>query len=276
MNEIVKSDQEMLAEMGSTGYTGMEDVGGSSIFPPTINILQSDKQYECFPGQEDEIKKSMYGKLFIRRDRNSVDELMDNIKGIILKIQTGHEVLREENGKKKIISSSNKMIGKREKDDWSDANPGLTYRNMVKIILCPEYDIEIVKGMIDAGQNPFCLLAIKGGAWPSWFEAQNQMNALAMASDTYQHKRASELVAPSFSLDVSSIQTANQDGVKYWIPAVKIFLNDIKTAYGFNNYAIEFKDLNLFGRVAADIKRKETASVSGEAVEEYLDYESLN
>jgi hypothetical protein len=258
---ISLSKEEKIAAITNPEYTGNERTSERR-YPPVINILQSDKQYDAF-SEEDalQITKAMYGKLFIRRDQNYLTDLKDVISGVVLKIESGYEVLEEVDGKTKIVGSGTPMIGKNSKDAWNRENPGKKYRNMVKIVLSPETDANKVEQKIAEGGMPLVMLTIKGNAWGKWFEAQKQMDSVAMASSMYGHKKAGQLLVSAFKFEISAVKEKSEEGYEYYVPVVKVSLNDVETAYGFNAMVFKMKDLSLFYRVAEAIKQQDEKSI---------------
>src|SRR5690606_5474411 len=238
-------------------------------FPPIINILQSDKQYDAFEQEDAEnITKKMYGKLFIRTNdrKNKFADLVDAVEGTVLKIETGYEILeKEENSTSfKVVASGTPMMNKQRKEQWMYNNPEKRLRNMVKIILCPGLDPDEVRTQVAEGEMPFILLVIKGSAWGRWFDTQKEMDAMAMASTVYGHKKSSQLLVSAFSFVVTSTKEKNNDGIEYYVPMVKVSLNDPEVAFGFKDFVFQLKDLSLFYKVAEKIEAEQTAEISDE------------
>lgn len=267
-NEII-TDQQKLNALTNPEYSGNDSVGGS-LFPPILNILQSDKQYKAFGVEEitgdttPERKKEIAnligelsvnkGKLFIRRQTgNTIEDLVDSVTGTLIKFEFGMEVLEGDGANAKIVDSSNLIIKKEDKDKWLATHPGKTYRNMVKIILSPDSNREIIESAISQGINPFFLLPIKGSAWPNWNKAKTEMNQLAMASNIYGHKQAHKLAVSVFKFTITSMKV-EQGSLTYYVPDIKVALNDPNTAFDLSKYTLSMKDFSLFSQVPKAIE----------------------
>jgi len=116
MGKELSVTEDQMDRLVSVGYTG-HDIGAS----------KSDKQYEAFSDGED-ITKKMYGKLFVRDDSNTTEDLKDEIEGTVIKIERGYEIRNEENG---IEESGYGFLDALEKDEYEAQ--GFKPINMVKV-----------------------------------------------------------------------------------------------------------------------------------------------
>lgn len=263
--EISTISSEIMDRLINPGYTGNESSEGGRKFPPVINILQSDKQYEAFGEDGNSITKAMYGKLFVRtQEKNTLSDLKDSIEGTVIKVETGYEILADVNGKQKIVESGTGTMNKDTKASYLLKNPNHTVRNMVKVILCPVDDIASVKASIAKGVSPFCVLTIKGSNWGEWFDAQKKMDELSMASTVYQNKKASQLFVSVFRFVVTSRQVKSDDGSMVWYEkAIAVKLNTPELAYEFYPFVMETKEYSLFYDVRGQVEAKEVDIVTG-------------
>lgn len=258
---------------------------------PVINIMQSDKQYEAFGEDGNQITKAMYGKLFIRKDSrsgefNTLSDLVDEIGGTVMKIQYGHEIYEKDLGgqKGKMLESNTGMIPANQRETWIQQNPDKIYKNMVKVVLATK-TVDETKSLIASGVNPFCVLVIKGNGWGNWFDTVKEMDAQAMASALYEHQKASDLAATVFKFTVKSSKDTSEDGFVSYSPIVEVSLNSPDMATAYYELAKDMENVELFSKrivekVSGDTVMKvaeamtNTATKVGEAeivdAEEYL------
>ena len=260
MSKLVKKES-MLADILKPPFGGIEVQSGGNKFPPVINILQSDKQYEAFGKDAEKLTLKEYGKLFIRRDEgNTVKDLKTKVEGTVLKIEYGHEIYREgEDGDRKIEGSGVGTINKSTRDYWLESHPGLTYKNMVKVIVSPSDDMKEIEAAMSAGANPFALLVIKGAGWGDWFKTTAKMEQLLQGSSVYTGGRLDEVLASAFRFKIKSQEVESQDGkFKFYVPAVEPVLNELEVAYQYKDIILGFKDVSLFYGVKEAVEKKET------------------
>jgi hypothetical protein len=225
------------------GYTG-DELNAKQKFPPVINILQSDKQYEAFGVEANQITKSMYGKLFVRTGKNSLIDLKDQLEGTVIRKAQGAEFLDIEGN---IIGSSTKMIYKNDQPVFLQANPKVAkIRNMIKIILCMKESEEAI-AMLNEGISPFAILIIKGSAWGMWGDVQNEMDNLSLASDIYGHKHANEVKQSVFKFTIKSKEEENEKKQKFYVPDITVSLNPLNESLALARFVDESVDIPLFG-----------------------------
>jgi len=252
---ISKDDVDKLVGIGFTGH----DIGLSNIYPRSVNILQSDKQYEAFT-DGDNITKKMYGKLFVRGDINKTSDLVDKIEGTMIKVEKGYEIRNGENG---IEESGYGFLSATQKAEYTEQ--GLKPINMVKVLIGLE-DAETtnkkmveLKKKMDAGEivtsndYPFALVVVKGSSFESWFNVEKQMQDLA---NEYFNRPLSQIPIIAFRLVVTSNKEEGE-GFTYYSMDFDVKPNDPKEALAFTPYLLEAKNQKLFYKVKERVAEKE-------------------
>ena len=263
--ELAKVDQADMDKLVGLGVTG-HDIGAGNIYPSSVNILQSDKQYEAFE-DGDSITKKMYGKLFIRRDSNKTSDLVDEIKGTMIKIERGYEVRDAEN---KIAESGYGFLDSIEKDEY--AAQGLKPINMVKVLLATGDAKETKKAMDDLSAKmasgkqvsnadyPFAVVVVKGSSFGNWFDVERMMQDLA--SEHFM-KPLNQIPVIAFKLIVTS-KKEEGDEYTYYSMDFNIEPNEPAEALEFSPYLLEAKEQHLFYKV----KEKVHGDIDIEDIEE--------
>jgi len=248
--ELAKVDQADMDKLIGLGVTG-HDIGAGSIYPSSVNILQSDKQYEAFE-DGDSITKKMYGKLFIRRDSNKTSDLVDEIKGTMIKIERGYEIRDAEN---KIAESGYGFLNSIEKDEY--AAQGLKPINMVKVLLATGDAKETKKAMDDLNAKmasgkqvsdadyPFAVVVVKGSSFGNWFNVEKMMQDLA---NEHFMRPLNQIPVIAFKLIVTSKEEEG-DGYTYYSMDFNIEPNEPAEALEFSPYLLEAKEQHLFYKV---------------------------
>lgn len=248
--ELAKVDQADMDKLVGLGVTG-HDIGAGNIYPSSVNILQSDKQYEAFE-DGDSITKKMYGKLFIRRDSNKTSDLVDEIKGTMIKIERGYEVRDTEN---KIAESGYGFLDSIEKDEY--AAQGLKPINMVKVLLATGDAKETKKAMDDLSAKmasgkqvsnadyPFAVVVVKGSSFGNWFDVERMMQDLA--SEHFM-KPLNQIPVIAFKLIVTS-KREEGDGYTYYSMDFNVEPNEPAEALEFSPYLLEARNQHLFYKV---------------------------
>lgn len=248
--ELAKVDQADMDKLIGLGVTG-HDIGAGSIYPSSVNILQSDKQYEAFE-DGDSITKKMYGKLFIRRDSNKTSDLVDEIKGTMIKIERGYEIRDSEN---KIEKSGYGFLNSIEKDEY--AAQGLKPINMVKVLLATGDAKETKKAMDDLNAKmasgkqvsnadyPFAVVVVKGSSFGNWFDVEKMMQDLA---NEHFMKPLNQIPVIAFKLIVTS-KKEEGDEYTYYSMDFNIEPNEPAEALEFSPYLLEAKEQHLFYKV---------------------------
>lgn len=263
--ELAKVDQADMDKLVGLGVTG-HDIGAGNIYPSSVNILQSDKQYEAFE-DGDSITKKMYGKLFIRRDSNKTSDLVDEIKGTMIKIERGYEIRDTEN---KIAESGYGFLNSIEKDEY--AAQGLKPINMVKVLLATGDAKETKKAMDDLNAKmasgkqvsnadyPFAVVVVKGSSFGSWFDVEKMMQDLA---NEHFMKPLNQIPVIAFKLIVTS-KKEEGDEYTYYSMDFNIEPNEPAEALEFSPYLLEAKEQHLFYKV----KEKVHGDMDVEDIEE--------
>jgi len=248
--ELAKVDQADMDKLIGLGVTG-HDIGAGSIYPSSVNILQSDKQYEAFE-DGDSITKKMYGKLFIRRDSNKTSDLVDEIKGTMIKIERGYEIRDAEN---KIAESGYGFLNSIEKDEY--AAQGLKPINMVKVLLATGDAKETTKAMDDLNAKmasgkqvsnadyPFAVVVVKGSSFGNWFNVEKMMQDLA---NEHFMRPLNQIPVIAFKFIVTSKEEEG-DGYTYYSMDFNIEPNEPAEALEFSPYLLEAKEQHLFYKV---------------------------
>ena len=251
--ELAKVDQADMDKLIGLGVTG-HDIGAGSIYPSSVNILQSDKQYEAFE-DGDSITKKMHGKLFIRRDSNKTSDLVDEIKGTIIKIERGYEIRVRDAEKHRIAESGYGFLNSIEKDEY--AAQGLKPINMVKVLLATGDAKETKKAMDDLNakmasgkqvsnaEYPFAVVVVKGSSFGNWFNVEKMMQDLA---NEHFMKPLNQLPVIAFKLIVTS-KKEEGDGYTYYSMDFNVEPNDPAEALEFSPYLLEAKEQHLFYKV---------------------------
>ena len=259
MSESTALTTEQKGVLFNPEVTGIDIDRLSRVYPPVINILQSDKQTSAFGEDENSITKAHYGKLFIRTDENTLDDLKDEIEGTVIKIEQGHEV-RDDEGK--IVSSGTNMLSPEEKEVYEkDGYKGI---NMVKALLAigsasevdkrmEEYKVKLEAGTATKSDFPFAILVIKGSSWGGWFPTLNAMDELSMK----KYGKKVDGVSPAvFKFKLSSKMEQGSSFTYYAFDIMPV-LNDGEDAVAMTKYVLEMKELGLFYKVAERIEQKE-------------------
>jgi len=256
-NQLTVSQKSVLI---NPEYTGQETSQGRKL--PIINILQSDKQYKAFGDDYAKVSMSMYGKLFVRTERNSLDDLVDSVTGSFMKAQMGHEIYEDDgSGSSVLIASVSGLMRKDDKQNYELSNPGRKVVNTVKVILCL-HSAKKASEMLLKGENPFAVLVFKKASFNSWIEAQKAMNIKSLGSSIYQNKMSSELASTVFSFVVSSEKVEIKERkTEYYIPKVDVSLNDPAEAEALYKLALELKSISLFGKEIVDEIKAESKDV---------------
>lgn len=248
--ELAKVDQTAMDKLVGLGVTG-HDIGAGNIYPSSVNILQSDKQYEAFE-DGDNITKKMYGKLFIRKDINKTTDLVDELRGTMIKIEKGYELRDIEN---KIEESGYGFLNAMGKDEY--AAQGLKPINMVKILLAPWDSKETERRMsllnekmargeqVSSADYPFVVVAVKGSSFGNWFNAEKQMQDLA---NEHFMRPLSQIPVIAFQLVITS-KKEEGEGYTYYSMDFKVEPNDPEEALKFSPYLLEAKEQHLFYKV---------------------------
>ncbi len=248
--ELAKVDQADMDKLVGLGVTG-HDIGAGNIYPSSVNVLQSDKQYEAFE-DGDSITKKMYGKLFIRRDSNKTSDLVDEIKGTMIKIERGYEIRDAEN---KIVESGYGFLNAIEKDEYGAQ--GLKPINMVKVLLATGDAKETKKAMDDLNAKmasgkqvsnadyPFAVVVVKGSSFGNWFNVEKVMQDLA---NEHFLKPLNQIPVIAFQLIVTS-KKEEGDGYTYYSMDFNVEPNDPAEALEFSPYLLEAKEQHLFYKV---------------------------
>ena len=271
VNTLTKTDQEALDRLIGLGVTG-HDIGAGNIYPSSVNILQSDKQYEAFE-DGDNITKKMYGKLFVRKDINKTSDLVDKIEGTMIKIEKGYEVRDNDN---KIIESGYGFLNAMEKDEYAER--GLRAINMVKVLLAMKDSEETAKAMeslnekIARGEKvtnadyPFAVVVVKGASFGNWFNVEKQMQDLA---NEYFLKPLSQIPVIAFRLVITS-QKEEGDGYTYYNMDFDVKPNEPEEALKFSPYLLEAKEQHLFYKVKERINGELVSpETSAKIIEEF-------
>jgi len=258
MGKELAISESQLDKLMSVGFTG-HDIGAGSIYPSSVNILQSDKQYEAF-SDGDNITKKMYGQLFVRTDSNTTEDLADSIEGTIIKIERGYEI---RNGENKIEQSGYGFLNALEKNEWEEK--GFKPINMVKILLAlgdfktVDGAMAKLKNKVDSGElpkkadYPFCVVAVKGASFGNWFSVEKGMQDLA---NEFFKKPVSQIPVVGFNLVVKSSKEAGSD-FTYYCFDFEVKPNDPEEAINFTKYLLEAKDQNLFYKVKERVEDDE-------------------
>lgn len=252
---ISKKDVDKLVGIGFTGH----DIGSSNIYPRSVNILQSDKQYDAFI-DGDNITKKMYGKLFVRGESNTVSDLVDKIEGVMVKVERGYEIRNEENG---IEESGYGFLGATQKEEYE--SQGLKPINMVKVLIGLENAqttkemMEELNKKIEAGETisnndyPFAVVVVKGSSFGNWFDAERAMQDLA---NEHFNRPLSQIPVTAFKIAITS-KKEEGEGYTYYSMDFDIKPNDIEEALAFTPYLLEAKDQNLFYKVRERVINQE-------------------
>jgi hypothetical protein len=237
--ELAKVDQADMDKLVGLGVTG-HDIGAGNIYPSSVNILQSDKQYEAFE-DGDNITKKMYGKLFIRRDSNKTTDLVDEIRGTMIKIERGYEIRDAEN---KIVESGYGFLNAIEKDEYG--TQGLKPINMVKVLLAAGDSKETKKAMdelnakmasgkqVSNADYPFAVVVVKGSSFGNWFNVEKMMQDLA---NEHFLKPLNQIPVIAFQLVVTS-KKEEGDGYTYYSMDFNVEPNDPAEALEFSPYLL--------------------------------------
>lgn len=248
--ELAKVDQADMDKLVGLGVTG-HDIGAGNIYPSSVNVLQSDKQYEAFE-DGDSITKKMYGKLFIRRDSNKTTDLVDEIRGTMIKIERGYEIRDAEN---KIVESGYGFLNAIEKDEYG--TQGLKPINMVKVLLATGDSKETKKAMgelnakmasgkqVSNADYPFAVVVVKGSSFGNWFNVEKMMQDLA---NEHFLKPLNQIPVIAFQLIVTS-KKEEGDGYTYYSMDFNVEPNDPAEALEFSPYLLEAKEQHLFYKV---------------------------
>lgn len=253
--EITKSQKDVLFK---SDYTGINTSSGM-VYPPVINILQSDKQFKAF-GDADMSTKS-YGKLFIRTEVNKPEDLVDKIEGTAIKIEVGHEIRDEQS----VVSSGDRLLNAEEKEEIE--SNGLNPVNMVKVLLAvgdskevlektKEYEKKMQEGNATSADFPFALLSIKGSSWGSWIEAQQKMEELTQRN---YGVGVGDSIASLFKFTVTSAEEHSAKYGTYYSTHVDVELNDPDEAAAFAPLVVGMKDYGLFYKVSEKIEGRDKA-----------------
>jgi hypothetical protein len=256
-NELTKVQNELLF---NSGYTGIS-TGSSMVYPPVVNILQSDKQFKAF-GDAD-ISTKLYGKLFVRTEINKPEDLVDEVVGTAIKIEMGYEVRDEQ----KVIASGEGMLSPEQKTEYEEQ--GYKALNMTKILLAigtPEevskqmdiYSKKLSEGSATSADFPFALLPIKGSSWGSWIEAQSMMQELSRREYGHDYR---DTIASLYKLSVKSEKQYSSKYGDFYSFVVGIELNDPDTAAKFAPVIMAMRDFSLFNEVAKRIEKKDPLEV---------------
>lgn len=250
MGKELSVTEDQMDRLVSVGYTG-HDIGASNMYPSVVNILQSDKQYEAFSDGED-ITKKMYGKLFVRDDTNTTEDLKDEIEGTVIKIERGYEIRNEENG---IEESGYGFLDALEKDEYEAQ--GFKPINMVKVLLVlgsfsqVDKAMKSLKNKLETGEStskkdyPFAVAVVKGSSFGNWFDVEKAMQDLA---NEHFHRPLNQIPTVAFKLVVKS-KKEEGEGYTYYSMDFEVKPNDAEEAINFTPYLLEAKDQNLFYKV---------------------------
>lgn len=237
--------KEQMGALINPEFSGL-DLDEAKTYPPSINVLQSDKQYKSFP----DVKKSelidRHGEVFVRsKEGNSLKDLKTELEGTIVGIQKGYEVYRENEDRTRSFVDAGRGYYPKDEKESREENEGVEILNMVKVVICFADSKEEVEEIISDGGNPFAILPIKKASFGEWFDAEKQMNTLALASDIYQHRGANKLLASVFRIKITGKQVEG-NAFSYFVPGLEISLNKPDTAYALASFVTQFKDIDLF------------------------------
>jgi len=265
-NEITVAQRKAIIK---PEYTGIQ-IGGGVSYPPIINILQSDKQYKAFGDAE--MTSKMYGKLFVRTDLNSIDDLVDEIGGTAIKIETGHEV-RDDSG---IIASGSGFLSPEDKEEYT--SQGMKPMNMVKVLVAlgnakkvlartAAYEKKVAQGTASKEDFPFALLVIKGSGWSTWIEVQDKMEELCQKQYSTGYRDA---IASLFKFSIKSKKQHSSSFGDYYSFDMGVELNNADEAADFAPLVYKMKDYGLFNKVGERVESDDKA-VNAEIVGEIFD-----
>jgi hypothetical protein len=253
--ELAKSQKDLL--FGSK-YTGI-DTSGGFVYPPIINILQSDKQFKAF--EDADMSTKSYGKLFVRTENNNPEDLVEEIVGTAIKIEAGHEIRDNQT----IVGSGNHLLSPEEKE--AVEAEGLNPVNMTKVLLAigesgdviakmKEYNKKLEKGTAQSSDFPCALLPIKGSSWGSWIEAQEKMEELCQENYGVSYR---DSIASLFRFSVRSEKQHSTKFGDYYSFEVGVELNDPDEAAAFAPLVVGMKDFGMFFEVAEKVGKKNEA-----------------
>lgn len=251
-NKLVKDQKDLLF---NSKYTGI-NVSTGLVYPPIVNILQSDKQFKAFG--DEEISTKSYGKLFVRTESNSKDDLVDEIEGTAIKVEVGHEIRDQQT----ILSSGSNLLSPEEKERVEEE--GNTPVNMVKVLLAlgdsekvlkkmEVYKEKLEQGTATSNDFPCALLPIKGSSWGSWIEVQEQMESLCQKAYGRGYR---DSIASLFKFTVKSKENYSSKYGNYYSFELAVELNDPDEAAEFAPLVMGMKDFGLFYKVAEKIEAK--------------------
>lgn len=266
-NEITVAQRQVIIK---PEYTGIQ-IGGGVSYPPIINILQSDKQYKAFG--DDEITSKMYGKLFVRTDLNKIADLVDEIEGTAIKIETGHEV-RDDSG---IVASGSGFLSADDKEEY--VSQGLKPLNMVKVLVAlgdskevlartAAYEKKLAQGTARKEDFPFALLVIKGSGWSTWIEVQDMMEELTQKEYSTSYR---DSIASLFKLSIRSEKQHSASFGDYYSFKMGVELNPASEASEFAPLVFKMKDYGLFSKVGERVQADNSKEGVAEAVEEIFE-----
>jgi hypothetical protein len=256
-NELTKVQTDLIF---NSDYTGIS-TGASMVYPPVVNILQSDKQFKAFGDAE--ISTKLYGRVFVRTEANHPEDLVEEIVGTAIKIETGHEVRDDQT----VVSSGGNMLSLEERQDIEEQ--GLRPVNMTKVLIAlgtpkevsqkmDAYKTKLEAGNATSADFPFALLPIKGSSWGSWIEAQSKMQDLCHRNYGKDYR---DTIASLFKMSIKSEKQFSAKYGDYYSFEVGIELNDPDTAAEFAPLVMEMKDFSLFNKVAQRVEARDATKM---------------
>ena len=259
---LAVSKKEEIAAFSEVEYTG-HDMGQSNVYPSIVNVLQSDKQFKAFPDNKASELVDNYGKLFIRTEHNVLGDLVDTLDGTIVKVERGWEAYNKE-GK---IEESGHSFLKGDMKQALEENYGETPKNMVKVLFSP-YDFQTTSIKLDAlnakinnnealvkSDYPFVIAVVKGDAFGSWIECEEEMNRIAAEEFGIPMYK---VPIPAFKIKLSSEKREGERG-DYYVLDFKVEENDPIEAKKFFTFLPVVKEVSMFYKVKDRIGHDESS-----------------
>lgn len=262
-NELALT-QEQKSVLFNPEYNGFNIDLRNKIYPPVVNVLSSDKQFSAFGDDAKKLTIGDYGKLFVRTDLNTMADLKDEIEGVVIRIDQGHEI--RDPKENKIVGSDGRLLGKDEKS--AIEAKGLKPINMIKILIAldnaanvaKKMDLlkeKMLKGEATKSDFPFAVVTIKGSSWGNWFTVVDKMDEISRKA---LNKPFREVASTLFKFKIKSVKETGSFG-DYYSLDIEPTLNSVEEATAFAPYLLEMKEIGLFYKVADRIKSEDERKI---------------
>lgn len=270
--EIATVSNEEVNQMMQSDSTGVE-MGSNLVFPKNIKIFSDMKRQSKYFKKPEDLSISHDGKLFLLQKDDALDisDLKDKITGTLMKASYGHKFYPAKspgvaNTQEKPFGSAPGMMKSTVKQQFHEENPDIAVQNVIKVVICT-VDPDTAAAMMEAGENPFAQLELKGTGYSVWFDYPDKAAQALREDDNWPGANPSKAEAQIFQLIIGSQKITTEYGENY-IPTIDVTTNTPAVAKAFKPLREKWSEYSLFGNYEGPVDQTKQDIEDAKMIEE--------